>query len=187
MNTHRNILNKPGKKENRKSPTLTPQPKFETKKIEPKEQIGIEFYDEKVKISRRNKDHKFLNHLNRTLIPENEAIVLKFKNDLKALHSFFEIDPEERNLDKRLREIFSLYVDADDLDKLKGNIYKARIKDEVGMSTGFRIFIFKDFAEEKYKIFLLDPLHLVIPSRVQYRENTYINNRGNGVCISSLF
>lgn len=189
MSTHRNIFNKPGAKKNGKGkgPSLTPKSIFETKSLEPKEKLDIEYYNEAVKVSQRKKEHKFLNHLNGRLLPSNKDIVFKFKDDLQALHRYFDIDPEEGNLNKRLEEIFSLYVSASDLQKLKGNIYKVRMKTEVGTSTGFRIFIFKDFTENKYKIFLIDPLHLVIPSAVQRRENTYDLNKGNSLCISRLF
>lgn len=187
MNTHKNIFNKPGRKKKKKGPSLAPQSIFGTKSIEPKEKGEIVFYDEGVKFSKRLNEREFLNHLGPKNLTESKDTILKFKDNLQDLHHYFDFDTDETSIDGRLKEIFSLYVKEDDLENLDKNVCKARIKTAVGQSTGFRIFLYLDSAENKYKIFLLDPLHLVIPSRVQRAEKTYENNKGNGMCFNRFF
>lgn len=187
MNTRKNIFEKPRKK-NKSDGSVSPKSMFENRdKFLPKEETEIVFYHADVKSSRRCKEHEFLNHLNGKLLMSNQVIIDKFKDDLSYLHEYFDITPEDTRINKRLRDIFSLYISLSDLEKLDRNIYKARIKDEAGAPTGFRIFIFKDFETNQFKIFLLDPLHLVITSHIQRKEKTYINNRGNSMCLSELF
>lgn len=187
MNTHKNIFNKPGKEQQKKGPSLAPRSIFGTKSMQPKEKGEIVFYNEGVKFSKRLKKHQFLNHLGPRTLTSGKDTIYKFKDNLQELHNYFDFDTDETSIDNRLREIFSLYVDENDFENLDRNICKARIKTAVGQSTGFRIFLYKDSKENKYKIFLLDPLHLVIPSRVQRTEKTYENNKGNGTCFNRFF
>ena len=81
---------------------------------------------------------------------------------------------------ERLERIFKLYLTR---EFSLTNINKIKLRtNELDKSTSFRVFVILE--GEKYLVFLLDPLHLVITDRRTRLDNVFIKNRGNGICMS---
>lgn len=80
----------------------------------------------------------------------------------------------------RLLNILNLYSNID-ISELS-IINKAKVKDSMGRSTSFRIFL--KLTKESYQIILLDPLHFAIPSKKQNEKGyRFEDNKGNNLCM----
>ena len=113
----------------------------------------------------------------------NDVINL-FWPDLKKLndHGMDETDyfslPETAQL--RLERIFKLYLTR---EFSLTNINKIKLRtNELDKSTSFRIFVILE--GDKYLVFLLDPLHLVVTDKRTREKKVFKNNKGNGTCMS---
>lgn len=73
-----------------------------------------------------------------------------------------------------------------DFKNHKEDFIKFTVLDYFDQPTQYRIFLYKDLAKNEYIIFLIDPLHLVIPDKVTRDANTYSRNKNNTICISTL-
>ncbi len=49
-----------------------------------------------------------------------------------------------------------------------------------------QMYLYKNIEKNEYLIFLIDPLHLAIPSEETLNDKVYINNRSNTICISDI-
>ncbi|KAA1042493.1 hypothetical protein ERX35_001015 [Macrococcus equipercicus] len=104
---------------------------------------------------------------------------------------------ESENIIKSIKGIISDIYDTESDSKLFAALdsteseqpfFKARVKDNVGNSTSFRVFYYLNKDKNAYEIILIDPLHLAIKSRVQYKKpNRYEDMKTNSICISSIY
>ena len=129
-------------------------------------------------------EDQFTNFLNRDIVQNFKYNIDLFWPDLQKLnnHFFDESDyfllPQREQ--ERLERIFKLYLTR---EFSLTNINKIKLRtNELDKSTSFRVFVILE--GEKYLVFLLDPLHLVITDRRTRLDNVFIKNRGNGICMS---
>lgn len=92
------------------------------------------------------------------------------------------------------------YIGDFEYSRLKDDsIRKISIKDRLGMSETVRVYFMLTNSFDAYEIIMIDPHHLVIPSkkavkgkkqkknRLTQLNQTYSYNKNNDVCISTLF
>lgn len=162
---------------------------FESDPFKPKKTRNFELYSDQVIESKRSNnkiypEDQFTNFLNRDTVQNFKYNIDLFWPDLQKLnnHFFDESDyfllPQREQ--KRLERIFKLYLTR---EFSLTNINKIKLRtNELDKSTSFRVFVILE--GEKYLVFLLDPLHLVITDRRTRLDNVFIKNRGNGICMS---
>lgn len=139
--------------------------------------------------SKKLKEHKFTNfhsHFTKNICDLTLSDLIFDLQDSAFKRIKFELDEslDDMNLSdkKRLCSIFNLYTNVEIADL--SNINKAKVKDSMNCSTGFRIFF--RIKEESYQIILLDPLHLAIPSKKQYQKGyRFEDNNGNNLCMAN--
>ncbi|GEK88872.1 hypothetical protein SAMN04488100_10513 [Alkalibacterium putridalgicola] len=153
--------------------------------LEPTTKRSFELMNEDTLKSKRNitdfPEDEFTNFLNKKLEPEFIHNVYEYARDWNKLdEGTIDADTGEN---ERLERIFNLYLKEDwSFD----DIAKCRIRsNQLNDSTALRVYLIME--EKSYKVFLIDPLHLVIPSQWQRRNNTFKKNKGNGLCMSKAF
>ncbi|AHG80560.1 hypothetical protein CT138_06880 [Mannheimia varigena] len=137
--------------------------------------------------SKKSKENKFTNFQNHNTINTCNLTLSDLILDLqdclfKRVKVELDEDLDEMTFDdkKRLCNIFKLYTDVN-ISELS-NINKAKVKDSMSCSTGFRIFL--KLTKESYQIILLDPLHLAIPSKIQYKKGSRFEDyNANNLCM----
>lgn len=152
--------------------------------IEPDKEKSFKLYNEDVKISKKLYEHEFTNFLTKNQLSNLKDLFRPYIDDLDKLREC-QLD-EDRNgsFDIRLKEIFNLYLNKDNFSY--NQINKIRIEtDYFSHATSLRLFIFVE--KDHYKLFLIDPLHLVIPSKVQKDKKTFKTNKGNSCCMSEIW
>lgn len=153
--------------------------------LEPTTKRSFELMNEDTLKSRHNisdfPEDEFTNFLNKKLEPEFIHNVYEYAKDWNKLDEGT-ID-EDTGENDRLERIFNLYLEEDwTFDK----IAKCRIRSsQLDDSTALRVYLIME--KDAYKIFLIDPLHLVIPSRWQRANKTFERNKANGLCMSNAF
>lgn len=148
-------------------------------------------YSDDVLNSKKSKNRlfpedQFTNFLNKSLESKFIANIHYFWPDINNLNNFDldESDYSELSAKKqeRLERIFSLYL----TEKFRlSQINKIKIRNSLNQSTPFRVFVI--LHDDVYKIFLFDPLHLVITDRRTREDNVFENNKSNGTCMSRFF
>lgn len=137
--------------------------------------------------SKRLNKQNFTNFLNHNTKYTCELTLADLISDLKNAEFNkvkFELD---ENLDDmpfsqrhKICDILNLYTNVQLADL--PSINKAKIKDNANRSTSFRIYL--KLTDETYKIILLDPLHLAIPSKVQYQKGYRFDDfKANNLCM----
>lgn len=150
----------------------------------------FELYSEEVLNSKHSQfkkypEDEFTNFLNSQNEDKFKHIASYFWPEVQNLN-YFELD-ESNYLElpplkqERLERIFSLYLK--DVFSLQ-NINKIKIRDRLNQSTPFRVFVLIE--DLKYKVFLFDPLHLVITDKRTREDEVFLKNKGNGTCMSKL-
>lgn len=89
-------------------------------------------------------------------------------------------------IDSRIEKIILQYMARIDFENHKNDFLKFSVLDYFGNVTKHRIFLYKDLTRGEYIIFLVDPLHLVIPDKSTKDANIYNKNKSNNICISTL-
>ena len=124
---------------------------------------------------------KFTNFLDKKSQMEFKNNVFDYVRDWDKLHGADLITIDDGN--DRLTRIFNLYLND---NWSFGQVAKLKIETNgLSNSTPLRIFILLE--ANVYKIFLFDPLHLVVPSKIQRVNKTFDKNKGNSLCISKVF
>lgn len=139
-------------------------------------------------LSKKSVQGKFTNFLNKQTKNDCCSVLTDLICDLKNFQFSkikFELDENIDNMDcknrERLCNILNLYSKVD-ISELS-TINKAKVKTSFNLSTGFRIY-FK-ITNQHYKIILLDPLHLAIPSRQQYKKGyRFEDYKVNNLCMN---
>lgn len=132
-------------------------------------------------------------------IPSNIKIRLtELGEDLNIIRDY-DLEPVTFN-DDRIANIFSLYIAGFNTDELtKDEIMKVSLNNAFGERKGVRVYLRMNM--EVIELLLIDPFHLVIPSRYQIKKRkkmksytaeemkkrTFLENQNNSVCISELF
>lgn len=143
--------------------------------------------------SKKSDEYNFTNFLNKECINDFDTtlynLLCDVKNKVFLKNLKFDLDEnidlinfEEKN---RLCGILNLYRDENNYIKEESlsEITKAKIRTALGNSTSFRIYI--NISSYDYKIILLDPLHLAMLSKIQYRKgHRYIDHKSNDLCIT---
>lgn len=177
-------------KQNKKNKKTAIEPNsFESNPFKPKKNRDFELYSDQVINSKHSNNRiypedRFTNFLNRDNIQNFKDNIGLFWPDLQKLnnHFFDESDyfllPQREQ--ERLERIFKLYLDKpfslENINKIKLRTYG------LNKSTPFRVFVILE--DDKYLIFLLDPLHLVVPDTITRDNQVYEKNKGNGTCMS---
>ena len=149
----------------------------------------FELYSSEVIKSKHSKyriypEDQFTNFLNEDVVQNFVNNINLFWPDLKKLNDHAMDETDYSSLSEtaqlRLERIFKLYLTRE--FSLK-NINKVKLRtNELNKSTSFRIFVLLE--EEKYLVFLLDPLHLVVTDRRTRENGVFTANKGNGTCMS---
>lgn len=172
-----------------KKTNIDPENSIESDPLKPEKTREFELYSSDVIISKHSKykvypEDQFTNFLKEDVVQNFVNNINLFWPDLKKLndHDMDETDyfslPQTAQF--RLERIFKLYLTR---EFSLSNINKIKLMtNELDKSTSFRVFVILE--GDKYLVFLLDPLHLVITDR-RTRENDAFNaNKGNGKCMS---
>lgn len=151
----------------------------------------IEFYDEYIKKSKKLSDWKFTNFLHRINTPSRmtQRIYDLVQNPTIVDNSH--ISPVDIN--EKILNCIRAYVPHVTEESL---IIKSDLRDSFGDQVGVRVFLVFEFpdndpdAKVEFKIVLIDPFHLVIPSKHEGKTKEemesliYAENEGNSLCIS---
>lgn len=178
------IQSKSGRKTN-----IDPKNSIESDPLNPEKPREFELYSSDV-INSKHSEYKkypedqFTNFLKKDVVQNFVNNIELFWPDLKKLTDYDMDETDYFSLDKkaqlRLERIFKLYLTR---EFSLTNINKIKLRtNELDKSTSFRVFVILE--GEKYLVFLLDPLHLVITDRRTRLDNVFIKNRGNGICMS---
>ena len=172
-----------------KKTNIEPENSIESDPLKPEKTREFELYSNDVIKSKHSKyksypEDQFTNFLNEDVVQNFVNNINLFWPDLKKLndHGMDETDyfslPETAQL--RLERIFKLYLTR---EFSLTNINKIKLRtNELDKSTSFRIFVILE--GDKYLVFLLDPLHLVVTDKRTREKKVFKNNKGNGTCMS---
>lgn len=179
----RNILETKSNKTS-KLDTKTSRLDPRSEKLDPKTERCFRVFNNETYTSKRSlkefKSDKFTNFLSKKQVSEFKGNIYKYVKNWDLLRK--EKLDQDFDEDERLKRIFQLYLNEEDYDF--HSISKVRIKTLLTQSTGLRIYII--LKDNMYQVFLIDPLHLVIPSKYQAKNNVYETNKGNGMCMSTI-
>lgn len=152
---------------------------------------NIEFYSDSVKKSKKLHEYRFTNFLHDTKThPQIKQRIYELIQDPTVIDNQH---VGEVRINDKIRRCLELYVD--DLQE-ELFIFKSDIRDSFGGQVGVRVYIFFELPNDNpdmqlvFKIALIDPFHLVIPSMHQnynkekMERHTYNNNEANSLCIS---
>lgn len=173
-----------------KKTNIDPENSIESDPLQPEKTREFELYSSDVIMSKHSKykvypEDQFTNFLKEDVVQNFVNNINLFWPDLKKLndHDMDETDyfSLPQTAQYRLERIFKLYLTR---EFSLSNINKIKLRtNELDKSTSFRVFVILE--GDKYLVFLLDPLHLVITDR-RTRENEVFNaNKGNGKCMSN--
>lgn len=131
--------------------------------------------------SQHIKESEFTNFLRKR--SELHPYIYDYYQDLNQLNKCVDVqEMSESGFNERVDRIFRAYLG--EVNYSVQEITKLKIKTTTGKTTPLRIFVI--LRDSVYKVFLIDPLHLVIPSKLQFDENTYHNHKGCGLCMSRV-
>ena len=149
--------------------------------LDPTKKKSFQLYNDDVRKSQRALNLSFTNFLDKSSAKEFEEHIHQYVGSWDKLHEQ-DIELGMDNVD-RLRGIFNLYLNSDyHVDQVAKILLMIR---RPPRSTPLRIYVW--LHESVYYVFLIDPLHLVIPSRVQREGNIFQKSKGNGYCMSRVF
>lgn len=155
--------------------------------LETKDKTDILLFSEDTKISIRDKDLNFLNYLSNEKIEEFKKYVGRKIDNPELLYNSVESEISNVDRNDRAYEIFRLVL-KEKYSDVFGKFIKIRIKTSLNVTTAYRLFAFYD--DNTYKklcIFLIDPLHLVLPDKRTKEDNVYKNCIGkNDICMSTI-
>lgn len=157
-------------------------------KVIDKMDAEFEFYSDEVKISKKLPQSYFTNFLH-----------ISTKEEIKSgIHSIFSdqsivdtLKGDYVRLNSKIQDCLKMYYPS--LND-ESEVFKSNMQDVAGKPKPVRIFSIADidFSQHKatFKIILIDPFHLVIPSdfgKMNSREmekSVFANNVGNELCMS---
>lgn len=164
---------------------------FNHNKLQPKQSPKFIFMEESKK-SVNVKEVEFTNYLSDRHKSDARLRLDTLVRNINELESFIGeengMDETDNILNKIDIILFNMYGSNFFQNYKETKYFKARIKNLLGESTSFRLFLVKDIENNNYPIILIDPLHLAIKSRKQYKKpHRYEDNKGNGQCLSGIF
>jgi len=172
------------------------------KKIElGRENVKIRWQSESVKKSDHQDKLQFTNFLGITIPSDIELRLKEVKSDIHNLSKYDCRPVSELNKKSRYKDILSLYLTNTDIDDCFGLIYKFQCRNLAGATASIRFYFVYEVnpeTKEYYQtVFLIDPFHLVIPSKLIVGKKVfsanealvmnYRNNRENDRCLSKYF
>lgn len=154
----------------------------------------FELHNENVKHSKRIDELQFTNYLSNTTESAKRDKIAELGYDL----SYIDNDKGDQvRLNDRIKSCLALYIDQIEIDE---NIFKIDLSSFYSGQTGVRIFVKCEVSRNDegqfkaaYKIIMIDPFHLVIPSQFNGFTKEYVMNKtfreniGNNLCISTYF
>jgi hypothetical protein len=182
-----------------------PSPKYELFRVTENhfKEIGVmgvqdelipqfEFYNDKVRQSKKLDEIKFTNFVTDRISTD---ILIRLQ-ELASNPSIIKDDADVTNLNAKIESCLRLYVDRDVNTE---QIFKSTLKTDLGVKTTVRVFSIVDLKRDDsgrnvaiFRIGLIDPFHLVIPSKhlkltkEQMEEKVFRENRNNTVCLSKF-
>lgn len=149
------------------------------------------FYNEDVKKSKNISKVKFTNFVKDSISSDLKARIQELSNDPTIIKS----NAVTVDMNPKIHECIEQYAKID--LHSEPLIFKSSLRDMLGNPTTVRIFskvdiVYKDDGHKKalFRIVLIDPFHLVIPSahngksKEAMEEQVYNEHRGNVKCIS---
>ncbi len=146
---------------------------------------NFSFYSTQTLTSKKCHEEEFTNFLNEDELSNYKLRMYPILDDPSKM-AFANFREYSVTLDSRIKKIMLEYMTDVDFENHKDDFIKFSVLDYFGQVTQYRIFLYKDLAKNKYIVFLVDPLHLVIPDKVTKDANTYNRNESNTICISTL-
>jgi hypothetical protein len=162
---------------------------------------NIDFLDERVKKSKISKEDKFTNYLSASTPTSVTFRIDELFKDPSIINNV-RAGTVELNKEKIVNCI-SLYFDLSNEENPV--IFKSQISDSFDAQTGVRVYAVVDVniddeqPKAEYKIVLIDPFHLTIPSahvdkrkkkkksKQQMEQETFNKNANNDICMSDYF
>jgi hypothetical protein len=151
----------------------------------------FEFYSDDVKRSKKLPDHKFTNYISTTV---HQDIRMRL-HALVEQPSIIEARATSVDRNNKVDRCLELYVDLS--QETEPRLFKSTLETATGVPTTVRVFskadlIKKDSGKFKavFRIVLIDPFHLVIPSahlgmtKEQMEDATYRQHQNNAKCMS---
>lgn len=153
----------------------------------------FEFYNEKVKRSQNLNEYKFTNYISKNISPDIKLRIQELASDLTIVQN--DVEPVRRN--DKIDKCLGLYIDLS--QETDPYLFKSRLRTSVGVLTPVRVFtkadlVRRDDGKNKalFRIVLIDPFHLVIPSehdgmtKEQMEDRVFKQNMNNKDCMSDL-
>lgn len=177
---------------------------YTSENFKPKKEKEVRWFNSKSIESISIPDIQFTNFLSHEKNSEVIERINFFISDIDYLKGNYNgsnvIDFNDNRNKLRLQKIMESYIGDFEYSKLKDDsIRKISIKDRLGMSETVRVYFMLTNSFDAYEIIMIDPHHLVIPSkkdvkgkkqkknRLTQLNQTYSYNENNNVCISTLF
>ncbi|MFD2830360.1 hypothetical protein [Corticicoccus populi] len=156
--------------------------RFDQKRLIPEEEHKPIRIDAESLYSKHIPEAEFTNFLNKSNKSDFEKGMVDFTNNPDRIFEYTNGD-ESDDLEEELQEILKIcYPDKspDDFEFIMKTRWRSLLDDP----SAFRLYFALNLEGDCYNLILVDPLHLCIPSAIQRREKTYINNKSNNICIS---
>lgn len=177
---------------------------YTSENFKPKKEKEVRWFNSKSIKSINMPDIQFTNFLSHEKNSDVIERITFFISDIDYLKGNYNgsnaIDFEDNRNNQRLQKIMESYIGDFEYSRLKDDsIRKISIKDRLGMSETVRVYFMLTNSFDAYEIIMIDPHHLVIPSkkavkgkkqkknRLTQLNQTYSYNKNNDVCISTLF
>lgn len=126
-------------------------------------------------------ESKFTNFLRKP--DELDRFIYDYYNDLNQLGNCVDVQEMcEADSSHRVNRIFGSYLGG--INYSYQEITKLKIRTKTNTTTPLRIFVI--LRDDTYKVFLIDPLHLTIPSNIQIIDKTYQTHKGCSICMSRV-
>lgn len=166
--------------------------KFESegfrKKVESIES-NIDFLDDNIKKSVLSEDNLFTNYLSENTPVSITGRIGELFDNPTIINN---IRVDTVNMTDKVKNCISLYNDISEEENPE--VFKSQLLDPFGEQTGVRVYVVVLTVEigkkAEYKIVLIDPFHLVIPSEYDGRKKEIVErenfelNRNNTTCMT---
>ncbi|WP_138752749.1 hypothetical protein [Paenibacillus sinopodophylli] len=151
----------------------------------------VYYYNEDVKKSKINQDIKFTNYVSNRTDQEIKIRIQELADNPSVITSHADIVNRNTKIDQCLALYVNLVADP------QLGVFKTNLQNTLGTRTMVRVFSVADLVTQDdgklkalFRIVLIDPFHLVIPSEHQgvskeiVEQRTFNDNRSNTICMS---
>lgn len=153
---------------------------------------NIEFLNDDVKKSVLSSEHLFTNYLSEHTPASISNRIIELFDNPSIVNN---VRTDNVDINDKVRNCINLYHNISEDDNPV--IIKSQLSDQFNEQVGVRVYIIVDIAEDgekaEFKIVLIDPFHLVIPSKdkgkskeIVEKENFHLN-KNNRICMNDYF